>query len=96
MDSLHSVLGKVLRKRGLEGAARAAQATFAADRVIAELLPKFAPLLHAQKCTQGTLVIAAEHSMASQECQAKISEILARLEEELGSHVVTEIRLVRS
>lgn len=96
MDHLRSIIGKVLHKRGLEREARAAQATYAADRVIAQILPKVATLLHAKSCKQGTLIIAAEHPIAAQECQAKIPELLSVLEKELDGRLVTEIRLVRA
>ncbi len=90
------MLGHVLRKRGLEREARASQAVFAADRVLAELLPQFAPLLRAKSCKQGTLVIAAEHSIAAQECQAKLQDLLSALHMDLGEGIVSEIRIIRS
>ncbi len=96
MDSIHSVLSKVLHRRGLEREARAAQATYAADRVMLAILPNVAPLLKAKSCKQGTLIIEAAHPIAAQECQLKIPELLVLLEKELDGRLVTEIRLIRA
>ena len=86
----------MLRKRGLEGAARAAQATYAADRIIHDILPKVSDFLRAKSYKQGTLLISAENSIAAQECQGRVAEILIALEKELDGPLVTEIRLVRA
>ncbi len=96
MDSIHSVLSRVLRKRGLEREAVASQAVYAAEQALQQILPRVAALLKPTKCAQGTLVIVAEHSIAAQECQAAIPQILAALDESLGSKIVTDIRLVRA
>ncbi|MBI3618994.1 DUF721 domain-containing protein [Candidatus Peregrinibacteria bacterium] len=69
MDSLQSVLPKVLRKRGLYAHAQSAQVVHLAQRWLEQALPSFAAFVRVHTLSHATLTIACSHSIAAQECQ---------------------------
>jgi hypothetical protein len=96
MDSLGSILPKVLRKRGLYGHAAAAQVTFKAQQWITAALPGVASYLEVTHLKDGVLTIAAQNSIASQECLQMLPSLREYLARECKGAVIRDIRLERA
>jgi ribosomal protein S2 len=95
MDSIHSILPKVLRKRGLHGQAGASHIVFAAQRWLKGALPNFTDFLKVESLTHATLFISSTHSVASQECIPLLPELRAFLMKECEGIKITDIRIAR-
>jgi hypothetical protein len=96
MDSLQSILPKVLRKRGLHGHAGAAHVTFKAQEWINTALPGVAQYLKVSTLKDGTLTVASQNGVASQECLQMIPSLKDFLSRECKDAAVREIRLERA
>ena len=95
MQSVRSLLPKVLRNRGLHVHAEASLVVHRAVIWIREQLPALAGDIHIEKLQDATLIIRCKNSVAAQECQMlapKLKEYLAK--ESLGT--VQEVRIMRS
>ncbi len=95
MDSLHSILPRVLRKRGLHQQASASLVTFAAQKWIHSALPHIADALRVSTFSHASLSIMCKHSIAAQECQPLLPALKEYLAKECRPMLVEEIRLVR-
>lgn len=93
MDSLQSLLPKVLKKRGLHGQATASLVVHLANQWLSEHLGPLGPQLRAEKCEQGVLVISAENSIAAGELVQRQEELLRALDAQ--KHSGLQLRVVR-
>jgi len=96
MDHLASILPTVLGKRGLKDHAQAALVVHRAQLWVGGRLASLKELLTVRKLEDGTLFIACGHSIALQECQAIVPELLAYLQKECRFSSVRSIRLARN
>ncbi|MBI3331347.1 DUF721 domain-containing protein [Candidatus Peregrinibacteria bacterium] len=96
MDSLRSVLPKILAKRGLKEHAEAALVVHKAQLFLESVLPTLSSGIHAEKLERGTLMIAVANSIAAQECQQLSGRLLEHLKAECPGVAVAEIRIRRS
>jgi len=96
MDSVRSVLPKILAKRGLKDHAQAALIVHKAQLFLERVLPTLASEIRVQKMSQGTLIIAVTHSIAAQECQHLMPRLKEHLAKEYPELPVLEIRTIRS
>jgi len=96
MDSLQSLLPKVLRRRGLQGQATASLVVHRAQDWLRSRLPEFAAELEVKKVQDGVLVIACRHSIASQECHGLSADLLRALQSEFPAQAPRELRLIRA
>ncbi|MDO8649543.1 MAG: DciA family protein [Candidatus Peregrinibacteria bacterium] len=96
MDHIGSILSKVLKKRGLHGHAEASLVVHRAQEWINDHLPLVAAALHPRTFTDGTLIIAADHAIALQECQMEIPALQTWLTAEAHPALVKDIRLLRA
>ncbi len=96
MDSLGSILPKVLHRRGLHAQASASLVTFKATEWLTLALPGLVHELTVEHLRDGTLTIACGHPIAAQECQALVPGLLEYLQRECPSISIREIRLTRS
>ena len=96
MDSLGSILPKVLHKRGLYRHAQAALVTHKAALWLKAALPSFTEQLRVGTFTDGVLTIASTHSIAAQECQGFLPELTEFLNRECDGAAVRQIRMMRS
>ena len=94
MQHISELLTKVLKKRGLQDHAEAAQVILHAQEWIIIELESFQDQLIAKSFRDNILLINADNSVCSQEMNHRIQD----LKEHLSSldHQVFEIRIVRS
>lgn len=95
MDSVQSILTKVLHRRGLARHASAARAAFVAERWVRDRLPMFSDAVAVGTCRDGILTVQCSHSVAAQECQQLTPFLLDHLRGECGEGLVSEVRVVR-
>lgn len=96
MDSLASILPRVLHKRGLHGHATAALVTHKTTEWLRAALPAFATHLHVDTFNDGVLTICSGHSIAAQECMPLLPGLKEFLLRECKGSAVRDVRLVRS
>lgn len=96
MDSLSSILPKVLHKRGLHKHAVAALVTHKATEWLTMALPSFLPYFHVDSLKDGVLTISTTHSIAAQECLPLLPGLKEFLGRECTGSAIREVRLIRS
>lgn len=84
MDRVKDLLGKVLRRRGLQNEAAAAHAVYLANAWIASAMPSFADSVRVRNVKDNTLLIECMHSVAAQEVTQRSIELLEYLRKEAG------------
>lgn len=85
MDSLRSLLPKVLSRRGIKNQAVAALIVHKAQCWLTETLPGLHGIIAVQKMQDRVLVIACQNSIAAHECMQLAGRLLEYLEKECGS-----------
>lgn len=95
MDSVQSILPRVLRKRGLHAQVAASTVTFVAARWLKTALPHCADTLLVSTLSHATLSIHCTHSIAAQECLPLLPQLKEFLSRECKGQKIEEIRLVR-
>ena len=95
MDHIGLLLPKVLKKRGLDGQAKAALVTLKAQEWISEHLPDYKHDLLAQRFKDGVVIISCVHSIASQECRQRSGDLLLYLQEACKGVNIEQVRLIR-
>lgn len=95
MDKLSSVLPKVLHKRGIEKHATGALVVHRAKIWIVEHLAHLQTMMMVTKLQDGVLHISCTHSVAIQECQGSIGELMQYLRTECPFAGIKDIRVVR-
>ncbi len=96
MDSLSSILPKVLHRRGLHGHAMAAMATHRAHDWLRAALPHCIAQLHVESLKDGVLTISATHPIAAQECMPLLPSLKEFLMRECKGCTVREVRMIRT
>ncbi len=96
MDSIQSLLPKVLRKRGLQGKAEASYVTFKTQQWLEKALPELKGTIRSVKFAKPVLVVECTHGIAAQECRALLPALKEYAEKECGGVIIEEIRLNRS
>lgn len=96
MDSLGSILPKVLHKRGLHGHARAALVTHRATLWLRAALPAHCYALDVKSVKDGVLTISTGNSIAAQETASLLPALKDFLERECTGAAIREIRMIRS
>jgi predicted small metal-binding protein len=96
MDSLRSVLPTVLKKRGLFAHAQASHVTFATEHWLTQMLPGCKDAFAVERLADATLTISCRHSIAAQECQALLPQLMEHLRREFPATRIEDIRLVRA
>ena len=96
MDHLSQVLARILHKRGLAPHANAALMKNRADAWLRAALPAFATQIGVVRVQNAELVIGCVHSIAAQECQARIAELITYLQRELPSVRIESVRIIRT
>lgn len=96
MDSLSSILPRVLQKRGLHGHAMAAMVTHRAQEWLHAALPHCIAQLHVESLKDGVLTIASAHPIAAQECMPLLPSLTEFLQRECKGCTVREVRMIRT
>jgi hypothetical protein len=96
MDSLRSLLPKVLRKRGLHKQAEASLVVFRAQEWLEKLLPRHGKAIEVGQLSHAVLSIRCSHGIAAQECRHLLPSLRDYLAKECPDAVISEIRLIRS
>ena len=96
MDSLRSILPKVLRKRGLEGHATSTFIVYRAQGWLDEHLPKLCGSLRVETFAHAVLKISCSNGIAAQECRSLLPELQEHLHEQFPRLRLEEIQLQRS
>ena len=96
IDSLSSILPRVLHKRGLHKHAVAAMVTHKAFDWLRAAVPHCIDQLHVEHLKDGVLTISTTHPIAAQECVPLISGLTEFLHRECKGAAVREVRFVRS
>lgn len=96
MDSVRSLLPKVLRRRGLYAHASASLVTLRAQQWLDGELPAFRGIIAVPRFAQGVLEIECANSIASQECRSIIPVLLEHLTRECEGISVREVRISRT
>lgn len=94
MDSIGSILPRVLHRRGLRTQAQAAHVTHKATLWLAAALPQLCDQLRVEHVKDGLLVLSASHPIAAQECVPLLPGLREYLERECTA-AVREVRLIR-
>lgn len=95
MDSVRSLLPKVLRKRGLYDQAAASLVTFRAQEWLRREFPELGEKLEVTHLKDGTLTIACENGIAAQECRFQLGNLHSFLQQECPDAVISDIRVER-
>ena len=95
MDSVQSLLPKVLRKRGLFTQATASHVVHATQEWLDGMLPNLAGFVHVDKFSHGVITVSCTHSIAAQECRQILPMLLEHLKREHKQTVVQEVMIVR-
>ena len=95
MEKLSHLLPGVLQKRGLHAHAHGAHAVFVVQEWMKECFPSLQSEVTARVVKEGVLTIACAHSIALQEVQMRVKELLAYLSTACPQANIREIRLVR-
>ncbi len=95
MDTVGSILPKVLRKRGLAAHADAAQITHRAHQWITKALPEVAEAVTARSFSHAVLTLEYTHSIVAQECQPLLPALKRYLQAEFPAAKLEEVRLLR-
>jgi hypothetical protein len=95
VDSLQSVLPKVLKKRGLHMQAESSRIVMLAQQWLEKALPSWSENVKVEKLSHATLCIACTHSIAAQECRQVSAMLLDFLHREANPRFVSDIRLLR-
>lgn len=96
LDSLRSILPKVLYKRGLHAAAQASLLTYAAQRWLEECLPHLRRDIRVSQYKDAVLTVSCRHGIALQECRHALPMLRETLSREYPQALLEEIRLVRT
>lgn len=96
MDSLQSVLPRVLRKRGLHLQVDASLVTLEAGRWLRGALPHLADAIAVKQLSRATLSIHCAHSIAAHECQPLLPQLKEFLARQCRGVRIDDIRLMRS
>ncbi|MSR87131.1 DUF721 domain-containing protein [Candidatus Peribacteria bacterium] len=95
MDSLSSILPKVLHRRGLHKHAVAAMVTHRAFEWLKTAVPHCIDQLHVDSLKDGVLTISTSHPIAAQECMPLVPALTEFLQRECKGASVREVRFVR-
>ena len=95
MDSLRSLLPKVLNKRGIATQAHASLVVHKAQEWLLQVLPALSAELKVQKVQDRVLVIECSNSIAAQECSQLSARLLEYLQKECGK-APERVQTVRS
>jgi hypothetical protein len=95
MDRISLVLPKVLHRRGIEKHASSALTVHRAKNWLTEKLPHLSEFVSVAKVQDGTLFIHCSHSVAMQECQCAVTDMLQFLRAECPFSGIKDIRIVR-
>lgn len=95
MDSLSSILPKVLRKRGMYVHATASLVTHKAKLWLSAALPAFEAVITVTTLKEGTLTVRCTHSIAVQEV-SQLSQGLRDYLEKDCPGAVKEVRIERA
>lgn len=96
MDSLRSILPKVLHKRGLHGAATSSHVTFAAEQWLKSALPHLADQIRVTTYRDAVLTVTCAHGIALQECRHLLPLLRDALAKDHAGLRLEDIRLERS
>ncbi len=96
MDSVGSLLPKVLKKRGLHKHAEASLIVQQAQEWLEKKLPRFIQDLKVISFKDGTLTISCANSIAAQECQQSAEDLKIFIFSECDGKSVEQVRCVRS
>ncbi len=95
MDKVSLLLGKVLRKRGLQDQAAASYAVYLANEWLCLHCAPIAKSIQAVSLTHSILLIESDHGIASQELTGRIEHLREYLNT-LDGVCISEIRIMRS
>jgi hypothetical protein len=95
MDSIGSILPKVLHRRGLHGQVQASHVTHRAQEWLKSALPQLADQIVVDAFDHQELRISCSHPIAAQECQMLLTPLKDFLERECKGVTVREIRIGR-
>ncbi len=96
MDRVSHVLPSVLQKRGLGQHAEAALVAHQAREWLKERFPSVHTFLTVKRLRDAQLTIIGSHSIALQECQGAVEDLLSYLQKTCPQTKVTDIRLERA
>ena len=96
IDSLSSILPRVLHKRGLHKHAVAAMVTHKAFDWLRAAVPHCIDQLHVEHLKDGVLTISTSHPIAAQECMPLLPALKDFLTRECKGSVVRDVRMVRA
>lgn len=95
MDKLSLVLPKVLQKRGLAKHANGALVAHRAKDWLGKKLPQLETFVKVARIQDGVLFLSCSHSVALQECQGSVAELLQYLRVECPFEPILDVRVVR-
>lgn len=96
MDSVSSILHRVLHKRGLHAHAVGSLVTHKANDWLRLALPYLANQLHVEHLRDGVLTISTGHSVAAQECLPLLPSLMEFLQRECRGSTIRDVRLTRT
>ncbi len=96
MDSLKSILPKVLRKRGLHTQATASMVTYRAEEWLKKSLPRHQEAIRVLELSDAVLTIECANGIALQESRFLTPALVAYLSQECKDALVREIRVIRT
>lgn len=96
MESVFSILPKVLSRRGLQTSAHASHVVHRAQEWLEGRLPQLRAAVKVEKFDEGTLFVACMHSIAAQECYPLFADLQDFLQRECRFNDIKSIRLHRN
>ena len=96
MDRLNTLLSRVLHKRGIYADAAASLLVYRAEGWLTEHVPELRSSLHVLHVKNGCLTIAADNSIAAQECNILAEPLIEALKAEPDACHLERISVIRS
>ena len=94
MESLQGIIGRVLKKRGLAGEAKASHITFVAERLIASKMPALTKDVSVKEFKDSILLLETKTSSAAQSVRDLLPYLKRQLQKDFGLEL--EIHIIRA
>ena len=96
MDHIQTLLARVLHRRGIYEDATSSLLVYRAETWFKEHLPELCASLHVLHIKNGSLTIAADNSIAAQECNILAEPLLSALKAQSDHCHLERISVIRS
>ena len=91
-EKTDKIISKTMGQKGLDKVAVSARVCFEAEKIINEIFPKMKKQINIDNFTNDILKISSSNSAINQEIQFKKSDLIKKINQQLGSDLVKNVR----